>query len=514
MSDSYALGVDLGSKFTAAAVCRGSRVEVVQLGDHAHTIPSVVCRRPDGTMLVGDAAQRRAVADPRGIATDFKRDLGDDTPRIVGDVAMTAVELLAHLLRHVLDVVTAREGSDPDRLVLTCPASWGAFRRAQLADVARTAGRPDAEFLDEPVAAAVHYASLPDVRVPAGTLFGVYDLGGATFDVAVVRKTTSGFLLCGRPGGADLGGMDFDEIVFSHVRASMAADWPDSQGDPAIAAAFSRLRPDTVAAKESLSYDADVSIPVTFPGCHRVVRMTREEFEGRAEPLIAETVELCLEVADDAGVSLTDLDRMLLIGGASRMPAVARLIGSGLPGVRVQVDDHPKWAVCLGAAIVAGAGTGREEPSDQWPDGTGSSESGARPTPREAIVLGAFDSDFAPELAEPSSDAQVADAVADSADADLSMAAAMLVVEVDMDGPPEPYDIDLVGAGLAGIANVVTRPAVDFRRAAPPAEAPLVVELTGDARRQDLFGVRTAAVVLGGLIALAILVAVIAAVRG
>src|SRR4051812_30826201 len=198
------VGIDLGTTWTAAAVHRDGRVEIVSLGDRAPTIPSVVFLREDGVVLTGDAANRRAIGAPHRVAREFKRRLGDPTPLLVAGAPYPAEVLTAKLLRWVVDKVTEVEGEAPGSIALTHPANWGTYKQDLLRQSVRHADLdPDAvTFLTEPQAAAIYYAS--HERVDPGAVIAIYDLGGGTFDAAVVRKDEDGgFTILGEPEGIE-----------------------------------------------------------------------------------------------------------------------------------------------------------------------------------------------------------------------------------------------------------------------------------------------------------------------
>jgi len=230
----YFLGIDLGTTRTSAAVGHPGRPgEVVVLGDRSSAIPSVLHAGADGSVLVGDAAERRAISDPARVVREFKRRIGDPTPIVVSGVAWSPQELSARVVRWVVDRVREREGGPAARVAVTHPASWGPLKRDLLGGALAAQGVP-VSFLAEPQAAALHYASAE--RLGPGSTVAVYDLGGGTFDAAVVHKAGASFSLVGRPEGLErLGGVDFDQAVFDHVRAAM----PDAfaaldESDPAV----------------------------------------------------------------------------------------------------------------------------------------------------------------------------------------------------------------------------------------------------------------------------------------
>jgi molecular chaperone DnaK (HSP70) len=336
----YFLGIDIGTTYTAAAVWRDGRNDVVNLGNRAQAIPSVVLLRDDGTVLVGEAAERRAATEPQRVAREFKRRLGDPTPIIVGGTPYSADALIARVLRWVVDKVTEVEGGPPARVAVSHPANWGSYKIDLLRQAIRMADLDDVVTLSEPEAAAIHYAA--QARIEPGAVIGVYDLGGGTFDVAVLRKTGAGWEILGSPEGIErLGGVDFDSAVFHHVTAAIspAIDELDP-AEPAAQAAVARLRQECVEAKEALSSDSDVSIPVLLPNLQTEVRLTRGEYEQMVRPALADTITAVNRALRSAGVDAGDLTSVLLVGGSSRTPLVAELVTAAL-GRPVAVDAHP-----------------------------------------------------------------------------------------------------------------------------------------------------------------------------
>src|SRR3989440_881682 len=348
----FSLGVDIGSTYTAAALWRDGSVQSVPLGNRANAVPSVLFLREDGTLLVGEAASRRAAVEPDRQARDFKRRMGDEVPILLGDRRMPAHELTGHLLGGGVAPVAEREGERPGHLVLTPPAEWGDYRRDLLVEAAATAGLPDVGLLPEPVAAAAWYAAQD--RVAPGALVGVYDLGGGTFDASVVRKTETGFEVFGEPGGDEtIGGLNFDHTLLRYVAAAAGVDLGGlDDNDPAIAAALAQFRDAVVDAKEALSADTEATVPVLLPGLTRHVTLSRSQGETLIRPQILSTVQLFAQIVNRAGAEPEALHGVLLVGGSSRIPLVSQLLRTEL-GARVAVDAHPKYAVSLGAAITS-----------------------------------------------------------------------------------------------------------------------------------------------------------------
>lgn len=348
----YQLGVDLGTTFTAVAVHRGRGVEMVALGSRATAIPSVIWIGPQGDLLIGEPAERKLAVDPTRTAREFKRRLGDTTPLLLGGTPYSADVLLSRLLAYVVHRVSEIEGGAPEAIAVTHPANWGGFKKELLEQAIRAADLESAVLLTEPEAAALYYAS--QERVEDGAVIAAYDLGGGTFDAAVLRKESGRFSVAGRPEGIErLGGIDFDDAVFAHVTQALgdALDAVDPD-DPATRTALTRLREECVEAKEALSFDTDVSIPVLLPTLSTDVRLTRGEFESMIRPRIDDSVGALRRALTSADVRPEDVSRVLLVGGSSRIPVVAQTVSAAL-GRPVAVDAHPKHAIALGAAIEA-----------------------------------------------------------------------------------------------------------------------------------------------------------------
>jgi molecular chaperone DnaK len=394
----YQVGVDLGTAYSAAAVCRpgrGARPEIVPLESDAAFMPSVVFLNPDGTLLVGADALDRMPPDPGRLARQFTRRIGDGTPLWLGGTAMTADEVAARFVADLLDVVAARVGGPPSGVALTHPAGWGPHRLMSLRAALAAHGVGNVLFLPEPQAAALAYADgkhgrpaggkhgrpAGDEQLAPGSAIAVYDLGAGSFDAAVVRMTGPGsFVLLGRPEEIELGYLDFDEAVFEHVRSALgpAAAQLDAldPADPAVLAAVARLRRGCVAAKEALSADTNVSIPVDLPGISTQVRLTRSEFEEMIRPAVAETVDVLMRALGSAGLATGDLAAVLMVGGSARIPLVTQEVSARL-GRPVSTPADPKGILAIGAALAASDREGEPAPDGLWP---------ALPTARMAVV--------------------------------------------------------------------------------------------------------------------------------
>ncbi|WP_426003899.1 Hsp70 family protein [Paenarthrobacter sp. NyZ202] len=385
---SYVLAIDVGTSFTAAALMKpvervgptepsasgaAPRPAILPLGLHSNAVPSVVYFAEDGRVLVGEAAERRGLDDPARMVREFKRRIGDSVPIAAGDSWLAPEEVFAHMARWVVNRAEEREGGPASALVLTHPASWGGHRTAVVREALAQAGLPEVTLISEPEAAALHYAS--QTRVEDGSTIAVYDLGGGTFDTAILRKVAAGdFRLLGDPDGIEtLGGADFDAAVVRHVvdylGGTVAALDPEA---PETLAGLSRLRRECREAKEALSADNEATISVSLPGTQQSIRIVRSEFEDLIEAPVRSTVEALEGSLERMGLAPEDLSAVLLIGGSSRIPLVAELISAGL-GRPIAVDADPKSSICLGAAAaVAGAlGLGAASSQEESPTAAG-----------------------------------------------------------------------------------------------------------------------------------------------
>ena len=365
----YQLGVDLGTTFTAAAVRRGDVVTMLGLGNRALQVPSVLYLQPNGSWLVGEAAEARAAAEPDRIAREFKRRIGDPVPIIVAGTPFSAELLTARLLSWVVRVATEREGGSPEAVTVSYPANWGNYKTDLLRQAFALADLPDVATCTEPEAAAITYATRQ--RVPDGAYVAVYDLGGGTFDAAVLRHTGDRFALVGRAEGIEhLGGVDFDEAVFQHVMRSLGAELAQVDADdPAVIRGLERLRRDCVVAKESLSVDTEALLSVAIGRVDTVVRLTRGEFEDMVRPALGETVAALQRVLRSADIEADQLAAILLVGGSSRIPLVSEVLSAAF-GRPLALDAHPKHEVAMGAAWLSGP-LPQPELASAAPSGTG-----------------------------------------------------------------------------------------------------------------------------------------------
>lgn len=360
--DEWALGIDVGTSRSAGATANGSVSPLEVEGNR--WMSSMVLLDPSGRLIVGVAADDQAEIHPDRIERTPKRHLGGGVPMLLGDTPVAAEDAVARLIEVFLAEGRLRhDGRDPSATVLTHPVRWGDRRKRALVDAAGRAGLAEPLLFSEPVAAAVHYV---DERVEVGGFVGIYDLGGGTFDTAVLQRTDDGFAVVGAPGGDEfIGGEHFDHLVVDYLGACLAdidAElWENIQfgEDRRWIRAAADLTAQARRAKEAVS--SYPSIQVLLPMVDRDVVFTRRQFEEMVRDQLEITVTAMAATIDSAGMTSDDLDAIYLVGGSSRIPLVTELMTARF-GDRIATRDEPKSVVALGAATCARAvqgGSGR-----------------------------------------------------------------------------------------------------------------------------------------------------------
>ncbi len=348
----WVLGVDLGTSFSAGAVGADDRVELLEVGGDRR-MPSTVVLTEEGRLLAGAYAQRTIGRLPDRAERNPKRYVGR-APMLLGGQSVTAVDALAALLElFAHEARRHQDGTEPAMIVLTHPVAWTDAQRGVLREAAQRV-LPDTEvaLLAEPVAAAVHYVH--DRGQPDDGRTGqvaVYDLGGGTFDTAVLTADREAFRVVGRPGGdPEIGGEAFDQLVYQHFGAQLehaAPDWwRDVQSNPdrRWLAAATDLLSEARIAKESLSEYETASQYI--PGADTDVALSRAELEQLIGGDIRRTLRLLDETIEVAG---GELRGVFLTGGASRTPLVEQTLRGSYDGL-VRTWKDPKTVVAMGAA--------------------------------------------------------------------------------------------------------------------------------------------------------------------
>ncbi|GIG60177.1 molecular chaperone DnaK [Longispora fulva] len=345
------IGIDLGTTYSAAAVVTGDgRPEILVNRDGERLTPSVVLFDNPDAVLVGTLARRSATSRPGDCVRFVKRRIGEAAPVHVGADGREyrAEEVSALLLRRLAEDAGAALGRPVRDVVITVPAYFDDARRTATRDAGRLAGLTVHRLVNEPTAAAVGYG----LRSGADGHYFVYDLGGGTFDATVLRVVDGDYEVLATDGDRNLGGYDFDNLLIGYLATRIHEQGgPDVTADPVLSA---ELRERCEAAKHQLSTEEVAPVRLVARGRTYAFQVTRTEFEDLAAGLLYRTELLVESVMDEAQLSWRDIDRVLLVGGCTRMPMVRELMGRLThrvpePGV------HPDEAVALGAAVIAAA---------------------------------------------------------------------------------------------------------------------------------------------------------------
>ena len=362
----WSLAIDFGTSFTTGATSvAGGPIEVLEFGSSSRYLPSTVCLGPAGEMFTGRDAVNEFVIAPTRAEKLPKRALATQEFVRLGDRDVETVDLVAAVLSRVAVEARRRHaGREPERVVLTHPARWqnGGIELVRLSEAAARAGLGRPELIAEPVAAAHHYVHASGTDLPVGGAIGVYDLGGGTFDTAVLRRSRTGFELAGPPGGdLHLGGEDLDAellaLVGRYAEARSPRTWNDLWGSDNLGTlkARTRLQQDVTETKESLS--SQLTAPFLLPGLDSELRLTRREYEEAVTELLTRTVDEMIDTVMRAGTTPQGLTDIYLTGGSSRTPLVTTLLAAKLHRVPTTLDD-PKAVVAQGAlAVEAGRGS-------------------------------------------------------------------------------------------------------------------------------------------------------------
>jgi actin-like ATPase involved in cell morphogenesis len=472
-SGAWSLAIDFGTSYTAAAVTRDERVEVLEI-DGGPRMPSLVLLGEDGELIVGRAAEQQAPLFPGRVERAPKRYLGVPRPLLIEGTPVRAVEAVARILEVVLTEARRRHGgSDPAEVVLTHPARWAATRTEALVEAASIAGISNPVLLPEPVAAARYFI---DGNVEPSQHVAVYDLGAGTFDTAVLRRTVDDYALAGPPGGEeDLGGDAFDDRLFRYLGGLLEPDaWQSIQNstERRWKQARASFRQQVRDAKEALSRDTSYTLAVPFP-VDQQLRITRGELEDLIRFDLKKTVVELADTIRAAGLTVDDIAAIYLVGGSSRLPIVTRLLSDTFGRLPTTWDD-PKAVVSLGAAkasrssLRAAGAMGAEAPAAV------AAVAGAGAGTTEVGATGADPPDAGPTDADPT-DAAPRDAPMDPP-TEVVRVGAPPVLPPRVDGlgaagrrrrPPAP-----VAAAVGGLVLVLVAALLVFGAAGRPGASP------------------------------------------
>lgn len=358
------IGIDLGTSNSAAAVLRGGRpviipsAEGVSLGGKA--FPSYVAFTADGQMLVGEPARRQAAINPDGTATAFKRKMGQRTTLRLRDREFTPEQLSAFLLQKIRRDAEAFLGEPVTQAVITVPAYFDDNQRSATKDAARIAGLEVARLVNEPTAASLAYGL---DRLGQDLRIAVIDFGGGTLDVTIMEFGKGVFEVKATSGDTQLGGTDMDRHVLEYLLERFQSESGlDLRADRM---ALARLREAAEIAKIELTSNTTTHITLPFIGAragvpqHLDMDVTRAELERQVQPVIDRCRGPVEQALADAHVTPGDIDRVVFVGGPTRMPCVRRFF-EDLLGRKAEMGVDPMECVAAGAAIQAGVLAGEK----------------------------------------------------------------------------------------------------------------------------------------------------------
>ena len=347
------IGIDLGTTNSCVAVIEGGEPVVIANAEGARTTPSVVAFSKDGERMVGQVAKRRAITNPDKTVSSIKRQMGTDYRVKIDDKAYTPQEISAMILQKLKSDAESYLGSTVTEAVITVPAYFTDAQRQATKDAGKIAGLDVKRIINEPTAAALAYGidKENDQKVM------VYDLGGGTFDVSIIEMGDGVQEVLATAGNNKLGGDDFDQRIIDWIVAEfMKSDSIDLRGDKM---AMQRLKEAAEKAKIELSGVTTSSISLPFITAdaegpkHLELTLTRAKFNELTSDLVEATMGPVRRAIQDSGLKVSELDKVLMVGGSSRIPAVQEAI-KAFTGKEPFKGINPDECVAVGAAIQAG----------------------------------------------------------------------------------------------------------------------------------------------------------------
>jgi molecular chaperone DnaK len=348
------IGIDLGTTNSCVAVYEGGEPTVITNPEGARTTPSVVAFSKTGERMVGQVAKRQAITNPERTIISIKRKMGSDFKANIDGKSYTPQEISAMILQKLKADAEAYLGSTVTQAVITTPAYFSDAQRQATKDAGKIAGLEVMRIVNEPTAAALAYGLDKDEK---DEKIMVYDLGGGTFDVSILEISDGVFEVLATGGNTHLGGDDFDQRIINWILDSFKKESGiDLSGDRM---AMQRLKEAAEKAKIELSgmTTADINLPfitadATGPK-HFETTLTRAKFNELTSDLVEATITPTKRVLSDAGLSPSDIAKVLLVGGSTRIPAVQEAIKNFM-GKEPFKGINPDECVAIGAAVQAG----------------------------------------------------------------------------------------------------------------------------------------------------------------
>ena len=347
------IGIDLGTTNSCFAVMEGGEPTVITNQEGARTTPSVVGFAKNGERLVGQLAKRQAVSNPENTIISIKRHMGTDYKVNVEGKSYTPQEISAMILQKIKADAEAHLGEPVKQAVITVPAYFTDSQRQATKDAGTVAGLEVLRIINEPTAAALAYG----VDKGEDGKILVFDLGGGTFDVSILELGEGVFEVLATSGNNHLGGDDFDQRIMDYLIGEFKKETGIDLSNDKLA--DQRLKEAAEKAKIELSGVASTQINLPFITAdatgpkHLDVTLTRAKFDELTRDLVEATIEPTRKAMKDAGLSASDIDKVLLVGGSTRIPAVQEAIKREL-GKEPTKNINPDECVAIGAAIQGG----------------------------------------------------------------------------------------------------------------------------------------------------------------
>lgn len=355
---SKVIGIDLGTTNSAVAVMEGGESVIVPNSEGNRTTPSIVAFTKDSERLVGETAKRQAITNPDRTITSIKREMGTEYKVNIDGKDYSPEEISAMILQKLKADTESYLGEEVTEAVITVPAYFTDSQRQATKNAGKIAGLNVKRIINEPTAAALAYGI--DKETDQHKVM-VYDLGGGTFDVSILEVGDGVFEVLATRGNNRLGGDDFDEKLLNYLADEfMKQNGVDLRKD---ATSKQRLKDAAENAKKELSTRVSTNVNLPFISAvngtpvHLNMDITRSKFDELTSDLVEESLKPVRQALEDAGLSHNDIEKVLLVGGSTRIPAVQEAVKK-LIGKNPQKDINPDECVAIGAALQGGVLTG------------------------------------------------------------------------------------------------------------------------------------------------------------
>ncbi|NLK93965.1 MAG: molecular chaperone DnaK [Clostridiales bacterium] len=352
------IGIDLGTTNSCVAVMEGGEPVVIANSEGARTTPSVVSFQANGERLVGQVAKRQAITNPDKTIISIKREMGTNHKTKIDDKEYSPQEISAMILQKIKADAESYLGETVSQAVITVPAYFNDAQRQATKDAGKIAGLEVLRIINEPTAASLAYGL---DKTDKSEKILVYDLGGGTFDVSILELGDGVFEVLSTNGDTKLGGDDFDQKVMDYIAETFKAEnGIDLRNDKM---ALQRLKEAAEKAKIELSASTQTNINLPFITAdatgpkHIDLNLTRAKFNELTHDLVQRSIDPINKALQDAGLSIGEIDKVILVGGSTRIPAVQEAV-KNFTGKEPSKGVNPDECVAVGAAIQAGVLTG------------------------------------------------------------------------------------------------------------------------------------------------------------